>query len=197
MIFLLMNETSHITGALEKFTIRQVDAQYINQNQEKVFSSWVKVWQESGWGEEEVFTLDGSLEYISRLSNEGMVYTVEDNDQIIAFAMATIGHFPESKSEQEGKVYDEAQRTLKNPAFLHELAIIPAYRGRGLGSELLDMLEHKVKNIGADGMFTWTRKDSPSLRLYQRYNYKIISEATVPKNNKVGKENRSYLLKKL
>ena len=109
--------------------------------------------------------------------------------------MATIGHFPKAKSSKEDEIYQNAKKVLKLPAFFHELAIIESYRGQGLGGALMNMLEQEVQDLGADGVFLWTRKESSSQNLYKRMGYKMVGETTVPKDNIIGKEDRVYFLK--
>lgn len=180
---------------LKGFNVRKVDQRYIGNNKEKIFEAWKKVWEGSEWEEEEVFVLGESIDYISSIADKGFVYFIEDGDQIIAFAMATIGHFPKPRNSKEGEIYQGAKRVLQNPAYFHELAIIENYRGQGLGGTLMDMLEKKVESLGADGVFFWTRKGSRSQSLYHRKGYSHVGEVVVPKNNKVGKEDRVYFLK--
>lgn len=180
---------------LENFKIERLDETNIINNKNKIFDAWKNVWKGSGWGREDIFILDESINYITEIANEGFVYQIEKNSQIIAFAMATIQHFPKPKNPREDQIYQNAKNVLKSPAFFHELAIIENYRNQGLGGALMNMLEQKVQTSGADGVFLWTRKDSSSKNLYKRLGYKIVGKTTVPRDNTVGKEDRIYFLK--
>lgn len=54
------------------------------------------------------------------------------------------------------------------------LAVHPAYRSQGVGSELLDKLIRQARIEGFSGLSLSVHPKSPAVRLYQRYNFKWV-----------------------
>jgi ribosomal protein S18 acetylase RimI-like enzyme len=180
---------------LQTYRITQLNASFIDDNKDKIFTAWVEVWKGSQWSKEEYFDRDESIEYISSISKIGLSYSIEHDTKIIAFVMASLLHFSPPKNTAEKRIQQKAKRLLQKPGYFHELAILDAYRGKGLGNALMSMMETNIQKIGADGMFLWTRKESRSQNLYLKRGYTTLGETIVPKNNIVGKEHRVYYIK--
>mgnify|MGYP001306915174 CR=1 FL=1 len=176
---------------------RVLDERYIEEHQQKIFTAWKNVWKDTEWGEEEYFTFSDSIGYIRDLANHGTAISVEIGDQIISFIIFAVDYFPKPKSPEEASIYAEVHKRLTKPTYLYEFATAPEYRGKGIGSMMMDEMEQQVKKDGSDGLFAWTRKMSKSLSMYEKRGFTIVGELTVPKENKVGYEKRVYLLKTL
>ena len=67
-------------------------------------------------------------------------------------------------------------------AFLDEgtpevsIAVVPAMRGRGIGSELLDALLARARREGFGALSLSVEKDNPSVKLYERHGFEPVRE---------------------
>jgi GNAT superfamily N-acetyltransferase len=63
----------------------------------------------------------------------------------------------------------------KNWFYLEELFLEKLYRRRGLGSEILNRLEHKAVELGVESIYTWTAGyEAPEF--YRRQGYQVFCE---------------------
>ena len=58
-----------------------------------------------------------------------------------------------------------AARPLIN---IHDLAVIPEYRGKGIGERLINAVEEKAREMGCCKLTLEVREDNPARRLYER-----------------------------
>lgn len=77
--------------------------------------------------------------------------------------------------------------------YLSDLLVEKAYRKRGLGKKLLDLLEEKIKLLGIKYIWTWTA-DYEASSFYQKQGYQIF---TTFKNFYPSGHSRVGLIKKL
>lgn len=56
------------------------------------------------------------------------------------------------------------------------ISLLPEYRGRGIGTQLLNALLLLLRENGYQGTSLSVRKENPALRLYQRVGFRIVSE---------------------
>ena len=67
-------------------------------------------------------------------------------------------------------------------AFLDEgtpevsIAVVPAMRGRGIGSQLLDGLLVRARSEGFTALSLSVERDNPSLKLYEKYGFHPVRE---------------------
>ena len=59
--------------------------------------------------------------------------------------------------------------------YLTDLFVEKAHRSKGLGSDLLILIEKEVASIGVKYIFLWTSHDD-ALRFYRRHQYYIFAE---------------------
>lgn len=53
-------------------------------------------------------------------------------------------------------------------------AVAPAFRGRGLGFQLLEHLRSSARSNGSDRIFLEMRRDNPAERLYRRFGFSPV-----------------------
>jgi ribosomal protein S18 acetylase RimI-like enzyme len=63
---------------------------------------------------------------------------------------------------------------------LNELDVLPAYRNRGLGTQLIAHAERVARERGFREMWLTTEIDNPAVRLYQRHGFRVERQATDP-----------------
>ena len=56
------------------------------------------------------------------------------------------------------------------------ISLLPEYRGRGIGTQLLNALLLLLRENGYQGASLSVQKENPALRLYQRVGFRIVSE---------------------
>lgn len=56
------------------------------------------------------------------------------------------------------------------------ISLLPEYRGRGIGTQLLNGLLRLLRENGYQGASLSVQKENPALRLYQRVGFRIVSE---------------------
>lgn len=56
------------------------------------------------------------------------------------------------------------------------ISLLPEYRGRGIGTQLLNALLLLLRENGYQGTSLSVQKENPALRLYQRVGFRIVSE---------------------
>lgn len=56
------------------------------------------------------------------------------------------------------------------------MAVVPAWRGRGVGSALLDALIAAARDAGIGGLSLSVEPDNPARRLYERFGYQQVGE---------------------
>ena len=56
------------------------------------------------------------------------------------------------------------------------ISLLPEYRGRGIGTQLLNALLLLLRENGYHGASLSVQKENPALRLYQRVGFRIVSE---------------------
>jgi ribosomal protein S18 acetylase RimI-like enzyme len=54
---------------------------------------------------------------------------------------------------------------------VHDLAVIPEYRGRGIGRQLLDAVETRARQMGCCKLTLEVLEDNPASRLYEAMGY--------------------------
>lgn len=63
---------------------------------------------------------------------------------------------------------------------IHDLAVIPAYRGRGIGARLLAAVENEARARGCCKVTLEVREDNPARALYERLGYGAGSNGGMP-----------------
>jgi len=56
--------------------------------------------------------------------------------------------------------------------YLSDLWVHENYRGQGLGTKLLAMLEDKIRAIGMEHIYTWTTAYNSNEQFYEKHGYK-------------------------
>lgn len=54
---------------------------------------------------------------------------------------------------------------------IHDLAVTPSFRGRGIGEQLLMAVQRKAKKLNCCRLTLEVRKDNPARRLYERFGF--------------------------
>lgn len=54
---------------------------------------------------------------------------------------------------------------------IHDLAVLPAYRGQGIGDKLLAAVQKKAKELKCCKLTLEVRDDNPARRLYERFGF--------------------------
>jgi ribosomal protein S18 acetylase RimI-like enzyme len=89
---------------------------------------------------------------------------------IVSHALSIIKYFP--------KLY-------KNEYFLSNLAVYQEYRGKGVGTGLLDKAEEEAKAIGLEKLSLYAEVDNPgAIRLYEKYGFIKVDEVILPQKFK-------------
>ena len=71
-----------------------------------------------------------------------------------------------------------AARPLIN---IHDLAVLPAYRGRGVGRQLLEQVERKGRQLGCCKLTLEVREDNhPAQHLYSRVGFGATQSDVIP-----------------
>ena len=78
-------------------------------------------------------------------------------------------------AEEDGEVIGFASGLTHHKWFyLSDLWVKEPYRGKGLGSRLLEMLEEKVRALGIEHIYTWT-SGPRNPRFYERHGYRAFT----------------------
>ena len=56
---------------------------------------------------------------------------------------------------------------------IHDLAVIPDARGKGIGKRLLDAVEEKAKELGCAKLTLEVLEENPAKRLYERFGFEV------------------------
>ena len=59
---------------------------------------------------------------------------------------------------------------------IEELCVSPTYRGQGIGSKFLELIEQRVREKGLAGIFLQTDNDKPSYHFYHKNGFKDLDE---------------------
>jgi ribosomal protein S18 acetylase RimI-like enzyme len=90
--------------------------------------------------------------------------------KIVSRALSIIKYFP--------KLY-------KNEYFLSNLAVYQEYRGRGVGTGLLEKAEEEAKTMGLEKLSLYVEVDNPgAIRLYEKYGFIKVDEVILPQEFK-------------
>lgn len=183
----------------EPFKLKRLTKEFIEQNKEKIFDSWVKAWEDSYWGELEGFILDEEIEYSIKLAERGYSYGILDpSDKIIGFGSITVENFPKPKNQDEKELFEEVHKKFGKLAYFHELSLFKKYRGKGLGSKLTKVLLQHAKDDGCNAVLLWTEYNSKSQYLYKKHGFEIVMDTVVDKpKHPSKKEHRLFMLKVL
>ena len=57
---------------------------------------------------------------------------------------------------------------------IEELCVAPEYRGQGIGTRFLQMIEEEIQDRGLAGIFLQTDSDKPSYRFYHKNEFKDL-----------------------
>ncbi len=100
------------------------------------------------WSDEKQLT-----EYIREVAfpHHSMSFGLLMDGKLIALAMGGLRHW------WEGTNYN-----------IEELCVAPEYRGQGMGTRFMSMVEDEVRKMGLSGIFLQTDSDKPSYRFYKR-----------------------------
>lgn len=176
--------------------LQQINKSYIKNNQEKVFKAWKTAWNNSFWAKKQ-FDPTNEKQYLTNLAEIGKLFilTTKDN-KIIGFAAISIEHFPQAKNDQEEKMHEQLHQKYKKIAFLHELAVNKNYRGKGIGTKLLDTALHVAVNNNCQAVLTWTEINSKSKELYKNHGFEAVMDTIVERpEHQTGEEHRVYMLR--
>jgi ribosomal protein S18 acetylase RimI-like enzyme len=65
-------------------------------------------------------------------------------------------------------------RRTKSELFLKQLYICPAYQRRGVGSQVMRLLNEQVQTVNSMALFVL--KNNPALRFYKRHGFEVVQE---------------------
>lgn len=88
-------------------------------------------------------TLEDELSYVSHYAEQGMVLIALDGNTVAA---AVTGMPLDLESEPFQQPFRAADRDPGQYFYIGELLLLPAYRGNGLGSHLLGLIEQEITN---------------------------------------------------
>lgn len=75
----------------------------------------------------------------------------------------------------------EGVETRRDEYYLANLAVFPAFQGRGVGSSLLAHAEHKARGTGLKKCSLIVDTENPAARrLYERFGYRVVFTKTYP-----------------
>ena len=108
-----------------------------------------------------------------RLLYEGLLATPETllllasvDDQLIGYGLAHVMPVADSWIEDTWTTGDRIGE-------IESLSVLPAYRGSGLGSELLERLESHLRDLGVEDLILGALAgNADAIRLYQRRGYR-------------------------
>jgi ribosomal protein S18 acetylase RimI-like enzyme len=90
--------------------------------------------------------------------------------EIVSHTLSIIKYFP--------KLY-------KNEYFLSNLAVYQEYRGKGVGTGLLEKAEEEAKAMGLEKLSLYAEVDNPgAIRLYEKYGFIKVDEVILPQEFK-------------
>lgn len=68
--------------------------------------------------------------------------------------------------------------------YISNIAVYPQFRRGGIGKQLMSVVEHNAREIGAENMVLDVEyENSPAIRLYENLGYKGVEEFLVPLKN--------------
>ena len=70
---------------------------------------------------------------------------------------------------------------------IHDLAVHESYRGRGVGSQLIDAVVEFANSLECCAITLEVRADNPARRLYSRKGFRTLGEPLAPDTNLFGK----------
>lgn len=71
--------------------------------------------------------------------------------------------------------------TMRDEYYLANMAVLPEYQGRGIGTRLLANAEEKAKQVGIEKCSLIVDTENPSARrLYERFGYQVVFTKTYP-----------------
>ena len=59
---------------------------------------------------------------------------------------------------------------------IEELCVAPEFRGRGIGTGFMDLIENEIRSRGLCGIFLQTDSDKPSYRFYIKNGFKELDQ---------------------
>ena len=85
------------------------------------------------------------------------------------------------KSHQEPKGFASFSKTEKPNEFkIHKLYIHPDQQGKGLGKLFLEVIEEKVKELGAKFLLLNVNRGNQAKLFYEKMGFEVIQEIDIP-----------------
>ena len=109
----------------------------------------------------------------------------EHNGEVVAMVLAY--RLPEAEEHANFAELPELLRPLvelellvPRSFYINALATLPGYRGRGLGSELLEVANRLALEVGCDELSLEVfEQNAGAVRLYERHGYRIVARRPV------------------
>lgn len=137
-----------------------------------------------------------------RYAREGVAFSYEncdvimDGDKMIALIMAFPMQVDPDYREEDEVLQPYSRLEEDNSLYISGLAVLPEYRGRGLGERLMNFAEQKARQLGLQKISGIAFEDNPACRLYERMGYRERMREAVVEHPLIRHSGHALLLVK-
>lgn len=122
-----------------------------------------------------------------RYAREGVTFSYEncqvisDGERVIGLIMAFPMHVDPDDEEEDEVLRPYALLEEDNSLYISGVALLPEYRGQGLGTQLMARAEDKARALGLAKLSLIVFEDNPAKALYETLGYREVQrQAVVP-----------------